>query len=287
MEDEAFDSPLSPFFDQAEIKWSPDSKNIVYTCKKMKGRDYAVSTNSDIYLYNLENKTTENLSQGMPGYDKFPVISPDGTKIAWQSMSTAGYESDKQRLIIMDLVSKEKKDLTKNFDQDVANLIWDKDNATIYFISGYHAVFQVYKINTGTGEISQLTKGPHDYTSLSLRSDVLTGEKMSISMATEIFRINPLNGEETQLTFTNKNIYDAIKMGKVEERWVKTTDNKNMLVWVIYPPDLPGRTPGRRKSVLVFPLEFSNYGSQSIYYHCAKPQRSNYFRGRMEKRDIR
>jgi Tol biopolymer transport system component len=103
---EAFDSPLSPYFDQAEIRWSPDSKFIAYTCKKMKGRDYAVSTNSDVYLYNLETESTENLSQGMPGYDKYPVFSPDGSKIAWQSMSTPGYEADKQRLIVMDLASK-------------------------------------------------------------------------------------------------------------------------------------------------------------------------------------
>jgi dipeptidyl aminopeptidase/acylaminoacyl peptidase len=249
MVDEAFDSPLSPYFDQTEIRWSQDSKNIVYTCKKMKGRDFAVSTNSDIYLYNLENKTTENLSQGMPGYDKFPVISPDGSMIAWQSMTTPGYEADKQRLIVMNLATKEKKDLTKDFDQDVANMLWDKDNVTIYFISGYHAAFQIYKINTGTGVISQITKGNHDYTSFSLANDVLTGEKMSLSMATEIFRINPASGEETQLTFTNKNIYDAIKMGKVEERWIKTTDNKDMLVWVIYPPDFD---PAKKYPALLY-----------------------------------
>mgnify|MGYP001176899177 CR=1 FL=1 len=237
MADEPMDSPLSPYFEQTEIKWSPDSKFIAYTCKKMKGRAYAVSTNSDIYLYSIESGTTENLSQGMPGYDKFPVISPDGSKIAWQSMSTPGYEADKQRLIVMDLKTKEKKDLTKNFDQDVANMLWDKDNSTIYFISGYHARFQIYKINTQNGEISQITRGDHDYTSFSLEGDVLTGEKMSLSMASEIFRIDPLTGQETQLTFTNKNIYDSVRMGKVEERWVKTTDKKDMLVWVVYPPD--------------------------------------------------
>ncbi|MCB8994401.1 MAG: S9 family peptidase [Bacteroidales bacterium] len=237
LEGEPFDTPLSPYFDASEISWSSDSKSIAYTCKKMKGRDYAVSTNSDIYLYNLESETTENLSQGMPGYDKFPRFSPDGTKIAWQSMSTPGYEADKARLIVMDLKTREKKDLTKNFDQDVANILWGDDNTTIYFISGYHAAFQVYKINTLDGAITAITKGNHDYTAFSVAGNVITGERMTMSMAPEIFKINPENGEESQLTFTNKNIYDAVKMGKVEERWVKTTDNKQMLVWVIYPPD--------------------------------------------------
>ncbi len=247
--DEPFDAPLSPYFDQAEIKWSPDSKSIAYTCKKMKGREYAVSTNSDIYLYNLETGETQNLSEGMPGYDKYPAFSPDGSKLAWQSMSTPGYEADKQRLIVMDLKTKEKSDLTKTFDQDVANMLWDKDNTTIYFISGRHARFQIYRINTSSGEISAVTKGDHDYTAFSMSEGLITGEKMSLSMATEIFRINPVSGEETQLTFTNKNIYDAVKMGNVEERWVKTTDNKDMLVWVIYPPDFD---PAKKYPALLY-----------------------------------
>ena len=249
MVDEPMDSPLSPYFDQAEIKWSQDSKFIAYTCKKMKGREYAVSTNSDIYLYDLEKGSTENLSKGMPGYDKYPVFSPDGKKIAWQSMSTPGYEADKQRLIVMDLATKEKKDLTEKFDQDVANMLWDKDNTTIYFISGYHARFQIYKINTETSEISQITKGDHDYTAFSVAENVMVGEKMSLSMATEIFKIDPATGQETQLTFTNQYIYDNIKMGKVEERWVKTTDNKEMLVWVVYPPDFD---PAKKYPALLY-----------------------------------
>jgi len=249
MTDEAFDSPLSPYFDQAEIRWSPDSKFIAYTCKKMKGREFAVSTNSDIYLFNTETSVTENLSQGMPGYDKYPVFSPDGSKIAWQSMSTPGYEADKVRLIVMDIKTREKKDLTQSFDQDVANMLWDKDNTTIYFISGYHAAFQIYKINTSNGEINPITKGNHDYTAFSYAENVLVGEKMTLSMATEVFRIDPVSGEETQISFTNKNIYDAVKMGKVEERWVKTTDNKDMLVWVVYPPDFD---PAKKYPALLY-----------------------------------
>lgn len=249
MKDEAFDSPLSPYFDQAEIVWSPDSKFIAYTCKKMNGREFAVSTNSDIYLYNTETSTTENLSNGMPGYDKYPVFSPDGSKIAWQSMSTPGYEADKVRLILLDLKSSEKKDLTASFDQDVANMLWDKDNTTIYFISGYHAAFQIYKINTANGEIAAITKGNHDYTAFSFAENVMVGEKMTLSMASEIFRIDPATGAETQLTFTNKNIYDVVKMGNVEERWVKTTDNKDMLVWVVYPPDFD---PAKKYPALLY-----------------------------------
>jgi dipeptidyl aminopeptidase/acylaminoacyl peptidase len=249
MEGEPFDSPLSPYFEQSEISWSPDSKYLAYTCKKMRGREYAVSTNSDIYMYSLESRETTNLSAGMAGYDKYPVFSNDGKKIAWQSMATPGYEADKVRLFVTDIGTGQRNYLTRGFDQDVSDPEWAAGDSVIYFISGHHATFQIYRISTATGKITQVTNGIHDYTSFTLCGRFLIGEKMSMSMATEIFRIDAENGLETQISFVNKNIYDAVKMGRVEERWIKTTDRKDMLVWVIYPPDF---NPERKYPALLY-----------------------------------
>ena len=237
MQDEPWDAPLSPYFDQSEISWSPDGKYIAYTCKKMRGKDYAVSTNSDIYLYKLENKLTKNLTKGMPGYDKYPSFSNDGKMLAWQSMETPGYEADKNRLFVMNLETEKSKYLTKGFDQDAEHLVWDQNNENIYFITGIEATYQLAKINLKSGEITQITEGDHNYTNFHLGSDFISAEKMSISMATELFKVNKPDGKETQLSQVNKHIYDHINMGKVEERWVTTTDKKQMKVWVIYPPD--------------------------------------------------
>ncbi len=236
MPNEKWDSPLSPWFDNTENIWSADGKYVAYTCKKLYGKDYTLSTNSDIYLYNVETGKTKNITEGMPGYDKYPRFSPDGKKVAWQSMATPGYESDKDRLFVMNLETGEKEYITKNFDQNVKNLIWDNDNKTIYFISGIHATYQIYKVNTETKEFTQITKGVHNYNSFSKAGNVIIGERMSMSQATEIYKISE-NGDEEQLTFTNKNIYDKVKMGEVKSRWLTTTDNKKMLVWVIYPPN--------------------------------------------------
>lgn len=236
MEGEPFDSPLSPYFDNTEISWSPDGKYIAYSCKKLSGKDYAISTNSDIYLYDVETGTTTNITDGMPGYDKYPVFSNDSKKIAFQSMKTPGYESDKDRLLVYNIETNEETDLTADFDQSVSHIVWSDDDSEINFISGINATYQLYKINVASKQVTQITKGHHNYNSFSKAGNVFIGEKMSISMATEIFKINAETGEETQLTYTNKNIYDKLEMGKVEERWVKTTDGKDMLVWVIYPP---------------------------------------------------
>jgi dipeptidyl aminopeptidase/acylaminoacyl peptidase len=235
MEGEPFDSPMGPYFQNEDISWSPDGKYIAYTCKKLKGRDYALSTNSDIYLYSIETGKTTNITEGMPGYDRFPVFSPNGKMITWQSMATPSYESDKNRLFISSITGEGKKDLTQNFDQSVSNVLWANDSI-IYFISGIHATFQVYMQNTNTLEIAQKTSGYHDYTGIDRQNNILVGSKMSFSKATELYRIDD-DGTEAEITYANKNIYDAIKMGKVEEHWIKTVDNKKMLVWLIFPPD--------------------------------------------------
>ncbi len=235
MKNEDYDSPLKPFGGLEEITWSPDGKTVAYTCVKKKGLAYTLSTNSDIYFYNLDTKQTVNFTKGMNGYDKAPVYSPDGSKIAWTSMNRDGYESDKNRLFIYDFNTKEKKNYTKNFDQNAGNLAWDAKGENIYFISDYHARFQIYKLNLASNEIKAVTQGNHNYRTVAVLSDKLIATKQSMSMPTEIFAVNN-NGKETQISFVNKNILDQLQFGKVEERWVKTTDNKEMLVWIIYPP---------------------------------------------------
>ena len=235
MKDEEFDSPLKPFGGLEEINWSPDGKTVAYTCVKKKGVEYTLSTNSDIYFYNLETKETENFTEGMNGYDKAPVFSPDGSKIAWTSMARDGYESDKNRLFIYDFNTKEKKDYTENFDQNAGSLTWDAKGENIFFISDYHARFQIYKLNLQSNDIKAITQGDHNYRSVAVLSDKLIATKQSMSMPTEIFAVNN-EGTETQISSVNKNVLDQLELAKVEERWVKTTDNKDMLVWVIYPP---------------------------------------------------
>ncbi len=234
---EPYDSPLPPYFDAADIAWSPDGVKLAYSCKKLTGKDFAVSTNSDIYIYDIDGKITENITEGMMGYDRYPVFSPDGNKLAFMSMETPGYEADKERLFLYDLTNRTKTYLTQKLDQNAGNFAWSDDSKKIYFISGIQATYQVYEILPESREIRHVTKGKHDYTSFAMKSKVMTGTKTTFSMATEIFRIDPETGAETQLTFTNKNIYDVIKSGKVEEKWVRTTDGKDMLVWVLFPPD--------------------------------------------------
>ena len=235
MEGEPYDTPMMPWGGMEQITWSPDSKQIAYTCKKMTGLDYATKTNSEIYLYDLSDKSTNILSKGNEGYDHDPVFSPDGSNIVWKSMETPGFEADKERIIMMDLASGKKTDLSEGFDQSSSHFVWSEDGEDIYFISGYHATYQIYKVKVKNGKITKITEGVHNYNSFDLAGDVIVGTKMSMSMPTEIFSVS-MDGDETQLSFTNKFVFDELEMGKVEKRWIKTTDNKDMLVWVIYPP---------------------------------------------------
>ncbi len=235
MEGEPWGAPLSPFGGMEQISWSPDGKAIAYTCKKKTGMAYSVSTNSDIYLYNVENGETENISEGMMGFDMAPVFSPDGSMIAWESMERDGYESDQTRLIIYHAATGEKKDHSISFDQNTGGYAW-KGNESIYFISAHLGSYEIFNYTLATGAFRQVTEGIHNYNSVAVVGDQLIATRQSMSMPTEIYSVNPENGADTQISFTNKELLDKITMGKVEKRWIKTTDGKDMLTWVIYPP---------------------------------------------------
>jgi dipeptidyl aminopeptidase/acylaminoacyl peptidase len=236
MEGEKFDSPISPYFDISEISWSADGKKLAYTCKKLSGVDYAVSTNSDIYVYDINTGETVNITGGMDGYDKYPVFSPDGSSIAFMSMETPGYESDQHRLFVYNLDDRSMTYLTEGFDRDADNYRWSADGKLIYFLSVTNATQQIFEINVASRAIRQITSDMNDFIAIEPGSGFLVTIKRSMSMSPEIFWIETELGLELQLTFTNRNIYDAIEFGEVKERHVTTTDGKDMLVWVIYPP---------------------------------------------------
>jgi len=242
-EKSAWDTPLAPYFDHAEIAWSPDGKQLAYTCKPLTGAEYAVSTDSDVFVYDLESGETKNICKdnkafAFVGYDKYPVWSPSGSKIAFRSQERAGNEADKERLMVCDLTSGEVKYLTPNFDYHATNVVWSQDETTLYFIAPIEATHQICSVKAdGTGEVDVLTKGDHDINSFELGGGKCVGSVMTISMALELFEFDLTNGSMTKLTAVNDFVYDNIKMGEVQKRWVKTTDGKKMLTWVILPPD--------------------------------------------------
>lgn len=235
LEGTLFESPMKPFGGVEQLDWSVDSKKIAYTCRKKTGLEYAVSTNSDIYLYDVESKKTQNLTEEMLGYDQNPRFSPDGRYLAWESMEHDGWESDKNRLFICDLQTGEKKDLSASIDFNVSQLSWAKDAQSIYFVACWQAKTQIYCSDLA-GKITCLTQGAHDYLSVVEADDRLIAARQSFSEPTEIYSVNPQNGEAVNLSRENDVLLKQLEMGQVEERWIETTDKKQMLVWVIYPP---------------------------------------------------
>ena len=235
MDGEPWGSPLSPFGGMEQICWGPDGKTIAYTSKKKTGKEYSTSTNSDIYLYELESGKTKNISEGMMGFDMAPVYSPDGSMIAWESMERDGYESDQTRLIVYDIASGETTNFSQEFDQNAGGFAWN-GNEEIFFISAHLGSYEIFALDMGSGTFRQITEGIHNYRSVAFAGDELITTRQSMSMPTEVFAVNPEDGSDTQVSFVNKELLDMITMGKVEKRWIKTTDNKDMLTWVIYPP---------------------------------------------------
>lgn len=236
MEGEMWESPVRPFGGMEQVAWTADGENILYCCRKKVGKEYATSTNTDIYRYNVASGNTVNLTEGMMGYDLNIAVSPKGNKMAWESMERDGYEADKQRLFVMDLTTGEKKDYTSGFDQNATSLTWSADGNTIYFISDKNATDQIYALSLGTGSITKITEGKHNFVSVAVAGKNLIGGMQSMSRPTELYSVDTDNGEFKAITHVNDNIFNQLKTGNVEERWIRTTDGKMMLTWVIYPP---------------------------------------------------
>lgn len=238
MKDQRFESPLQPMGGEEQICWSPDGKSIIYTCKKNSGTEFAFSTNSDLFCFDMDTKVTSNLTDGMVGYDQDPHCSADGKKLFWLSMEKPNYESDKNRLMCYDFDKKDKYEITSTLDRTVDNFCIAPHGQHIYFIAITEGTKQIYSYDFKSKKINQITHGDHDYLSVEWQNEkTLVGSKQSMSMPTELYTITISKGKETRVSHVNDEYWGKQKLGRIEKRFIKATDGKTILTWVIYPPD--------------------------------------------------
>ena len=280
LEGEPFECPMEPFGGMEQLAWSTDSKCIAFTCRCKTGLAYSVSTDSDIFLYDVESgdmNKTKNLCKGCEwgvvsdgtvpyetdnlldptkslknqfvntnlkdmnvGYDTNPKFSPDGRYVAWLSMERDGYEADRNRLCVYDLKEGTKSYVTESFDSNVDDYCWAPDSKTIYFIGVWHATENLYSTNL-QGEVKPIITEWADFGSLKMLNDKqILAEQHSFTSPYDLYVITPGDGnngaKKTQITEVNKEILDQLAKPSVEQYWVKTTDNKELLTWVILPP---------------------------------------------------
>ena len=233
LEGTPYESPMKPFGGIEQLAWHPNGKQIAYTCRKKTGLEYAISTNSDIYLYDVCTRTHKNITESNLGYDSNPAYSPNGQYIAWQSMERDGYESDENRLMILNLTTGEQTYLSKGLNTNVDSYYWKDDNSLV-FSAVWHGTGGLYEVQLD-GKIQSIANGQYDYVPSANIDEAYYCLRHSMREANEIFRFK--RGEEPiQISHENENIYSQIEMGKVVARWQKTTDKKDMLTWIIYPP---------------------------------------------------
>ncbi len=237
MAGEPFDAPLMPHGGAEQLAFSPDGNTIAYTSKKVTGKAYAVSTNSDIYLYDIKSGQTRNLSEGLMGYDTEPSYSPDGKKIAWLSMETPGFESDRNRIFVYDFGSNKKEEITAGSEQTAHGLKWSNDSKKIYFTSTLKGTEQIFVADVKDKTVKQFSNGQFNYNNFEIAGQTFVVNKTSMSQPAELVLVNMKDAKETPLTSINTEMLGKLKLGKVVARTAKTTDNKDLLSWIIYPPD--------------------------------------------------
>lgn len=235
MQDEPFEAPMKPFGGVESFAWAPDGSKLIYVSRKKTGMEYALSTNSDLYLYDVASKKTSNITEGMMGYDTNPVYSPDGKYVAWLSMEHDGYESDKNRIFIMDTTTGEKTDLTADWDYTVDAIAWNPDGKSIYFIAPKDGVTPVFSIALADRSVKVVADGVFDYASLApVDGNTLITMRHSMLMPNELVAVK--DGKAAQISNVNTELLAKLDMPTVEKRMVPTTDGKQMTTWVLYPP---------------------------------------------------
>ena len=246
---EPYDSPTRPFGGMEQINWSPDSRWIAYTCRKLTGTEETQSTNSDIYLYELESAKTINFSEDLKGYDFDPVFSPDGRYLGWTSMERPGYEADRTRFMVVDTRTQIREELTEGWDFECNHPHWSEDSKSLYFISSEDFTYQLYRMDMEDKKIRPITSGVHNYTGFQVAGSKLIATRTSMSAPAEIYSVNPRSGRQTRLTTATADPWDSLELGEVQRRTVKTVDGKDMNVWVILPP---GFSPKKEYPALLY-----------------------------------
>lgn len=236
MPGEPYHAPTRPFGGTEEIAWSPDGTTIVYTCKKLTGKEYAFQTNSNLYAYTLADKKTRLLTPDMPGYDKNPQFSPDGKQLLWSSMRRGVFEADKERMMLMDWPTGEMRDVSEALDASPSSLQWTADGKTIYLTAPIKEAHQLFAFDVASGTFKQLTEGDQDYQHVQLAGDKLIVTRTTHVNPAEIFRVDPVDGKAEEISFVNKELMDKLNLPTFEKRFITTTDNKEMVTWVVYPP---------------------------------------------------
>jgi dipeptidyl aminopeptidase/acylaminoacyl peptidase len=237
---EPYDCPQKPFGGSEDYTWSSDSRYVVYVAKKKSGAGYATSTNTDIYSWDALTGKTVNLTEGLMGYDTHPLFSEQGT-LAWLSMKRDGYEADKNDILVKNGVTVT--NLTQQWDGTVNEFVWSQDGAKIFFTAPVDGTIQLFEVNDPgltkkARKVKQITSGDFDVTGIvgQVVNDLVVS-RTDMNHAAELYRVNLSNGEFTALTHVNDDTFNQLSLSKVEKRYFKTTDDKRLLVWIIYPPD--------------------------------------------------
>ena len=251
LDGQKFDTPQKPSGGSEDFIWSPDSSQLLYVCKKKSGKEYATSTNTDIYTFDLASGKTENITEGMMGYDVNPKFSPDGKSLLWQSMARDGFEADKNDVVVMDWVSKKKTNLTKNWDESVVgDVAWSNDSKMIYFTTAKRGTKHFFALNPKDAKVKQISDGAFDVNEIvAFQNDFAFVTRTDINHNADLFKLNLKDGTMLQITQVNKENYANLTPSKSELKMVKTSDGKEMGVWFHYPPNFD---PNKKYPTLLY-----------------------------------
>jgi dipeptidyl aminopeptidase/acylaminoacyl peptidase len=223
-----------------DYTFSPDGSEIAFTMNP--DRVVAMSTNNDIFIIDAKNIEPDEQIQMKCisvslGNDNQPVYSPDGKYIAFRSMARAGFEADKQDIILYNRSNGQLRNLTEKLDLSAGQILWSPDGKYIYSDAANEIYNSIYRLDVKTGESIRFVKdGINNSMKISADGNLIYFTRQQSTLPTEIFSLQTNGGGIKQITNTNKALLSQLEFGEPETFWSVGAANAKVQSILVKPP---------------------------------------------------
>jgi dipeptidyl aminopeptidase/acylaminoacyl peptidase len=236
-----YDAPPFSLGGPTDYAFSSDSKELAFVSNHDKVE--ATSTNADVWIVPVRGGAAKNITALNHGYDGSPQYSPDGRYIAYRSQPTAGYESDRFRLMLYDRQTNQSKSLSESLDSWVDEFTFSPDSKTIYLVAEERGRGPIYSVSINGGPVRKLIGGEGSNGDIHPTKDghTLVFSRSSMTRPSEIYRANADGTGVTALTTTNDALVSAFKLQSAEEVTWDGAAGAKVAGWILKPANFNPR----------------------------------------------
>jgi acylaminoacyl-peptidase len=245
------DTPSRPFGDNGDYAVTPDGKAVIFSAK-IAGRTEPWSTNFDLWRASIDAAAPpNNLTAANLGADAGPAVSPDGTHLAWLQQTRAGFESDRNAVMVMDLRTGALREADPGFDRSAEKVVWSADGRTLFLTAEDIGQTRLFALDPESGKVRPLT-GAGRVGDFDVGRDGIVFARDALDAPAQLFRVATAGGPETRLTDHNAARLKNLAFGAYQQFAFPGWNGETVHGYVVKPA---GFRPGRK-----YPVAFLIHG---------------------------